>query len=295
MGLDAKTPPPRTERELQTWYQKEILEDEDYEKKGEFMRQSSWYSILKLVRKNEGKWHCKKYHAQKVAEQLVKSPEGKKIVAETASVIKQIDAHRSREREETPAMSTQQFKAQMRKLCKVACNLLLLAPKFFHTENLINARIMWLCVCVSSTEHAYWGERKTTGEADRDLTVKYAIGVGEEMLRQMWWKAIGSADELARIGIPVYPGQVCLDAEGIDSKARLMSFLFCLTEARFWSYASKQWTLPEGFASFLAPAAKEAHDFWHDFFEAAWMVESEACLGSDKEAASNLLQDTGLF
>ena len=111
----------------------------------------------------------------------------------------------------------------------------------------------------------------------------------------MWWKAIGSADELARIGIPVYPGKVCLDAEGIDSKARLMSFLFCLTEARFWSYASKQWTLPEGFASFLAPAAKEAHDFWHDFFEAAWMVESEACLGSDKEAASTLLQDTGLF
>ena len=201
-----------------------------------------------------------------------------------------------------------QFKAQMRKLCKAAGNSLLLAPKFFHTENLINARIMWLCGCVSYTEHAYWGERKTTGEADRDLTVKYAIGVGEEMLRQMWWKAIGSADELARIGIQVYPGQVCLDAEGIHSKARLMSFLLCHTEARFWSYASKQWTLPEGFASFLASKvtdlgtsisedpAEEAHELWHDFFEAAWMVESEAsCLGSGQEAASTLLQDTGLF
>ena len=283
------------------------MEDEDYEKKGEFMRQSSWYSILKLIRKNEGKWHCKKYHAQKVAEQLVKSPEGKKIVAETASVIKQIDAHRSREREEKPAMTTQQFKAQMRKLCKAAGNSLLLAPKFFHTENLINARIMWLCGCVSYTEHAYWGKRKTTGEADRDLIVKYAIGVGEEMLRQMWWKAIGSADELARIGIQVYPGQVCLDAEGIHSKARLMSFLLCHTEARFWSYASKQWTLLEGFASFLASEvtdlgtsisedpAEEAHELWHDFFEAAWMVESQACLGCDKKAASTLLQDTGLF
>ena len=78
MGLDAKKPPPRTESELQTWWQKEILEDEDYEKKGEFMRQSSWYSSLKLIHKNKGKWHCKKYHAQKVADQLVKSPEGNK-------------------------------------------------------------------------------------------------------------------------------------------------------------------------------------------------------------------------
>ena len=135
------------------------------------------------IRKNEGKWHCKKYHAQKVAEQLVKSPEGKKIVAETASVIKQIDAHRSREQEDKPAMTTQQFKAQMRKLCKAAGNSLLLAPKFFHTENLINARIMWLCGCTSYTEQAYWGERKTTGETDRYLTVQYAIGSGEEMLK----------------------------------------------------------------------------------------------------------------
>ena len=105
MGLDAKRQPPRTQSELQTWYQKEVLEDEDYEKKGEFMRQSSWYSILKLICKNEGKWHCKKYHAQKVAKQLVKSPEGKKIVAETASVIKQIDAHRSREQQRAGAHS----------------------------------------------------------------------------------------------------------------------------------------------------------------------------------------------
>ena len=99
------------------------------------------------------------------------------------------------------------------------------------------------------------------------------------MLRQMWWKAIGNADELARIGIQVYPGQVCLDAEGINPKAKLMSFfLIYLTEARFWSYAFKQWTLPEGFASFLASEvtdpgtsispdpAEETHKFWQDLF-----------------------------
>ena len=179
--------PPRTESELQRWYQKEILEDADYEKKGEFMRQSSWYSILKVVRKNEGKWHCRKYHAQKVADQLVKSPEGKRIVADTASPIKQLDNRRSREGKEKPAMTSQQFKFQMRKLCKAAGNSLLLAPKFFHTENLINARIMWLCGCTSYTEQAYWGERKTTGETDRDLIVKYAIAFGEEMPKQMGW------------------------------------------------------------------------------------------------------------
>ena len=121
-------------------------------------------------------------------------------------------------------MTTQQFKAQMRKLCKAAGNSLLLAPKFFHTENLINARIMWLCGCTSYAEQAYWGERKLSGETNRDLIVKYAIGSGDKMLKQMWWKAIGSVDELARIGMKVYLEQVCLDAEGINPRARLMSF-----------------------------------------------------------------------
>ena len=146
-----------------------------------------------------------------------------------------------------------------------------------------------MCGRIFYTEQAFGGESKTTGEADRDLTIKYTVGLGEDMLRQMWAHAIGSPDSLARIGVQVFPGQVCLDIEGVNPKPRLMSFLLCLGEARFWSYAFKQWSLPEGFACFLvspevtdpgnsasSDQIKEAHQFWQDFFEAAWNVEAEA-------------------
>ena len=90
-----------------------------------------------------------------------------------------------------------------------------------------------------------------------------------------------------------------------------MSVLLCMTEARFWSYAFKQWTLPEGFASFLAAKVtdpgtspvtdpgtsvspdpvEQAHTFWQDFFEAGWKVEAQADSDPDRRAASTLLQD----
>ena len=79
------------------------------------MRASSWYSILKLIGKNEDKWHAQKYHAEKVADQIVKTQAGKRILQDTASLVKSLDAHRSREQDDKPAMSTAQFKAQLKK------------------------------------------------------------------------------------------------------------------------------------------------------------------------------------
>ena len=198
ISLDEGVPCPRTEREVQEKYERLILQDKSYEKKGEFIRQSSWYSILKHIHANDKHWHAQKFHAQKVSEQLVKTPGGKKLVESTASVVKTINAHRAREQDDKPAMSTCQFKAQMQKLRKVAGNSLLLAPKFYHTENCVNARIMWGVGKVAYTEHAFWGKWKTTAESDRDLNIKYSAGLGEEVLLVMWWNSVGNADELAR-------------------------------------------------------------------------------------------------
>ena len=128
----------------------------------------------------------------------MKTPGGKKLVESTASVVKTINAHRAREQDDKPAMSTCQFKAQMQKLRKVAGNSLLLAPKFYHTENCVNARIMWAVGKVAYIEHAFWGKWKTTAESDRDLNIKYSAGLGEEVLLVMWWNSVGNADELAR-------------------------------------------------------------------------------------------------
>ena len=95
VSLDERKPMSRTVRELQEKWEKLILADRTYEKKCDQMRASSWYSILKLIGKNEDKWHAQKYHAVQVAEQMVKSPAGKKILQDTASLVKSLDAHRS--------------------------------------------------------------------------------------------------------------------------------------------------------------------------------------------------------
>ncbi len=198
ISLDQRIPCPRAEEEMQAKWQDLLLHDETYEKKGTFMRQSSWYNILKLIHANDTHWHAQKYHSQKVAEQLVKTPGGKKIIESTVSLVKSPDAHRAREQDDKAAISTHQFKAQLRKLRKEAGNSLLLAPKFYHTENCINARIMWGVGQVAYTEHAFWGKTKTTAESDRELSTKYSTGLGEEVLKAMWWNGVGSAEELAR-------------------------------------------------------------------------------------------------
>ena len=199
ISLDQREPCPRTEAEVQAKWDKLILEDTTYEHKGPEMRQSAWYNIVKLISINETRWHAQKYHAEKVAEQLVKSPAGKKILQDTAPIIKSMDAHRSREHDDQPAMSTYQFKAKLKKLRKEVGNSLLLAPKFYHTENCINARIMCGVGQVAYSEQAFWGKLKTTAKSDRDIMIKYSTGLGEETLRAMWWNSVGSADDLARL------------------------------------------------------------------------------------------------
>ena len=58
---------------------------------------------------------------------------------------------------------------------------------------------MWMVGRVAYSEHAFWGEMKTTAEHERDMSIKYATGLGEETLKSMWWNSVGSADELARL------------------------------------------------------------------------------------------------
>ena len=81
-----------------------------------------------------------------------------------------------------------------------------------------------------------------------------------------------------RMGIPIWPEQVHLDVGGIDVIVRLMSFLCHFMEARWWSYAWKMWSLPEGFGCFLSPTT-EQQEFWTLFFAAAFAVEIAAAAG----------------
>ena len=58
---------------------------------------------------------------------------------------------------------------------------------------------MWMVGQVAYSEQAFWGERKTTAEHERSMSIKYATGLGEVTLKSMWWNSVGSADELARL------------------------------------------------------------------------------------------------
>lgn len=93
-----------------------------------------------------------------------------------------------------------------------------------------------------------------------------------------------------RIGIVVFPGQLHLDPEGINPKERLMSFLLHLVEARWWSYAFKEWALPEGFACFLSPTSGQK-EFWRSFFTAAFAIEAAAAAGPSGYDASVVLKE----
>ena len=88
----------------------------------------------------------------------------------------------------------------------------------------------------------------------------------------------------------VFRGQSHLDPEGINPKERLMSFLLHLVEARWWSYAFKEWALPDGFACFLSPNSGQK-EFWRSFFTVAFAVESASAAGPSGYDASVVLKE----
>ena len=87
-----------------------------------------------------------------------------------------------------------------------------------------------------------------------------------------------------RLGWQVVPGactQIPVNSEGdpvmeqSEIPVRLMSFLLHMVEARFWSYAWQQWSLPEGFAAYLPTENGSKRDFQtlRTLWEAATLAE----------------------
>ena len=71
----------RSGAELQRLYLDLIVENDTCDKKGEFMTQSSWYSIVKLIHKQNTVWHARRWQAERVA-QLLTGNKGKQIVTD---------------------------------------------------------------------------------------------------------------------------------------------------------------------------------------------------------------------
>jgi hypothetical protein len=306
IALDARQCEPQTEFEKNSLYHKHILHNTSYQIKGDYMRQSSWFSIIKLINQHDAVFHVRRYHAERVAELFGSRPGGKANAAALAEIVRigdrntsnasavHTDPHRSRENPEAGTVthtsglqdpresqtSTKETQlSELRKLRKQAGNALLLAPRLLHDQNLMNARIMLLVGKHSWSEQTWWSVQKTTCEEDRTISSKYSCGLGEQILHKTWFGALFDPVELARLGIEAVKGQLHFQPPlGAQVEKSLMSFLLHNLEARFWSYAWRQWALPEAFAAMLSPHFAERHtqvEWWQALFLATTDAEAE--------------------
>ena len=85
---------PRSGAELQRLYQDLIIENDTYNKKSEFMKQSSWYSVVKLIHRQDRVWHARRWQAERVA-QLLTGNKGKQIVTDLVTAMKKPGVPRS--------------------------------------------------------------------------------------------------------------------------------------------------------------------------------------------------------
>ena len=195
------------------------------------------------------------------------------------------------------------YKAEMRALRKRVGNALLLSPRLLTSSNLVNARIMLLVAKLGWTEQSLWSQMKTTPQQDREATVKYALGLGEVLLKRMWKDALFHYIELHRLGWQIVENAPVTDlssgsGEVLDVSSvipeRLMSFLCHFFEARWWSYAWMCFALPEGFAAVLVEGEQgiEYLQFLRTLWDAATFAEAIANTAHPSAAGVvNLRQD----
>ena len=250
------------------------------------MEESSWYSIVKLIHRQDRVWRARRWQVERVA-QLLTGSQGKQIasdlavamqnpggtvvttdpgVADPGGTVVNADpgansssvAHRAAET--TTKMSCME---DLKALRKRAGNCLLLAPLLLHDSNLLNARIMLSVGQVAWTEQTWLSTCKTTCAQDREVSILNSTGLGETMALTAWVKATHSPSELARLGIAVSDGEAHLDLDPSsvgsgEPVARLMSCLLHFLEARLWSALWQEESLPDMFAGVLDPE-KQGH------------------------------------
>ena len=186
-------------------------------------------------------------------------------------------------------------KQQMRYLKKRLGNMMLLAPCLLHSFNVCNMRIILAVGRLLWSEQTYLAVKKGTGPQDASWHSQCATGSGTRLLRQLWLDVVGSANELARVGIQTIDGMPVSDFSGTQWKnsgvpddigvpdvqeipERLMSMVLHTLEARLWSMAWNECTMPEMLPALLAPDStfqgeqiKYMEDLWH----ASVLAESE--------------------
>ena len=290
IGLDSRRPPPTGLGGIQSLYKKFVLDDDLCTVKGQFMKQSAWYDIIKRLDKWDPLWHARRFETEEVAQYL--RGEGVESKAFVAKVARDILSQEKGMEEHTMESQKESYQARMKHLRKAAGNCLLLAPRMMHNINLVNARVMLLVSRVMWTEQTFWGMLKVTPEQDFQISVRLASGAGQDTVKQMWKKSVTDARELHRLGMRVVEGEPFIDVSqptGLGGKdmepgmpleevpSRLMGFLLHFMEARLWSYAWFQFSFPEAFAGLFSDEyADQAWTWAQQLWEASTDAEANA-------------------
>ena len=189
---------------------------------------------------------------------------------------------------------------QLRDLKKRLGNMMLLTPCLLHRFNACNMNIILAVGRLLWTEQTYLAVKKGTAPADATWHSQGATGFGTQILRQLWINVVGSAEQLGRIGIQALDGQRVSDFSGTlwrkagipgdigvkdarELPRRLMSMVLHTIEARLWSAAWNECTMPEMLPAFVAPdspAREEQVKYTEDLWHASVLVECQEAEGS---------------
>ena len=77
IAIDARKPRPASFAEVKALYETHVLDDVTFVKKGEYTKQSAWYSIVKALHRIDPVWHTYRYHMEQVAHHLTRTSDSK--------------------------------------------------------------------------------------------------------------------------------------------------------------------------------------------------------------------------
>ncbi len=265
---DGRLRPAVAEGDIDQLYGDGVLHHASFMKKGEFAKHAAWYSVLACMDRHDRVWSAWKYMMRGLSRLLggrtKSAKEARKIAAQELLDMEQSTRLGNCEEEKAGQ------RRRLHEIKKRAGNMLLLCPSLLNNFNKFNSRVLLLGARAFWTEQSILAQMKTTPVADKARTVQFCTGQGEKLLKEVWRSVTHDAGELSRLGLETLPGvQLAVVSPEIDPDSgvlqpgvetadiptRLMSFVCHMLEARFWSYATYQWSWPRAFLALLAEGA----------------------------------------
>ena len=290
--MDAREGPATTRAAVREKYREGFLSNEDFLKKGRFVRQAAWYSIIDVGHARDSSFQVTRRLLTDVALKLLRK--GCDVQALENAALQDLEEAAARAISHNEVTAREDFKAKLAKARKATKgHQLVLSPVLLHNVNFFNMRVMLLVGRFLWSVQTWHSVHKTTAVQHAEQRVARATGHGEHFLRHIYRGSTFSAEEWARLGLPVVPGVLVADmgpypdkvsgrvAPGVEQHEiplRLASFLFHVIEARFWAYAWDRHAYPGAFAGTLAQGddGEETCRSAEEFYSAMTLAESSA-------------------